>query len=196
MKVLRKFLRYGVYTVITVLGIVVVAILVFPYRWLGEQIFQEVHQLHQADAIVVLFGDGNGKGTWVGPESHRRVVYGVKLFQEGYAKKIIFSGGYPGGANLMAKFGAQLGISPQDMIVENRSRDTISNWDQTARIVKAQQWTSILLVSSASHVARAIPYARRELMRSLFHDFGAYVLYVVAGKQTYERIVDYVRKDR
>ena len=95
MKSFEKFLRYGVYLLLTGVGLAAVLILALPYRWIGAQIFQQVHQLHKADAIVVLFGDGNGKGTAVGRESHRRVVYGVKLFREGYAKKIIFSGGYP-----------------------------------------------------------------------------------------------------
>jgi len=216
MKAWRKFLHYGVYTVITVVGIAVVAILVFPYRWLDEKIFQEVHRLHQANVIVVLFGDSNEERTEVGRDTHRRVVYGVKLFQKGYAPKIIFSGGNPDGANLMAKFGAQLGVSSQDMIIENRSRDTISNWDNTARIVKARQWTSVLLVSRTSHVARAMriinphgitiypaavpynscdpPYTRVELMQAFWHDIAAYGLYVVSGKQAYERVVDYMRK--
>ena len=218
MKAFEKFLRYGIYMLLTSVGLAAVLILALPYRWIGAQIFQRVHHLRQADAIVVLFGDGNGKGTAVGRESHRRVVYGVKLFREGYAKKIIFSGGYPDGADLMVALALELGVAPQDMLVENRSRDTISNFDNTARLVQAQHGASVLLVSTASHVARALriinahgltiypaavpydtcepPYTRAELMQALWHDAGAYALYVVAGKQAYERVVAYVRKGR
>jgi len=216
MKSLKKFLRYGVYSIIIVIGIVVVAIMIFPCRWLGERLFQDVHHLHKTDAIVVLFHDYNEDGTGVNSESHRRVSYAVKLFREGYAGKIIFSGGRPRGANLMAKLGEQLGVSSQDILIENMSRDTIRNWENTSRIVNLNQWKSVLLVSSVFHLARTIritnpkgiavypaavpygscepPYTRRELRDSLFYNFGAYVLYTVAGKQNYERIVDYVRK--
>ena len=216
MKSLKKFFRYGVYGIILVVIIVVITLIIFPYRWLGEWVFQDVHNLHGADAIVVLFGDANEDGTGVGRETHRRVSYGVKLFHEGYAKNIIFSGGRPKGANLMAQLGEQLGVSPQAILIENNSRDTISNWENSSRIVKAKQWDSVLLVSSAFHVARAVritnpngisiypaavpydscdpPYMRRELMRSFFYNFGAYVLYAVAGEQNYERVVDYVTR--
>lgn len=218
MKSLKTFLRYGVYSIILVAGIAIITVMIFPYRWLGEWVFQDVHDLHQADAIVVLSSDYTEDGTWVGRETHRRVLYGVKLFQEGYAKTIIFSGGRPNGANIMAKFGEQLGVPPQAILIENMSRDTISNWENSSRIVKAHQWNSVLLVSSAFHIARAIritnpngitiypaavpydscdpPYTRRELRRSFFHNFGAYMLYAVAGERNYARVVDYVRKGR
>jgi uncharacterized SAM-binding protein YcdF (DUF218 family) len=216
MRSLKIFFRYGVYRIIIVAGIAVITILIFPYRWLGERIFQDVHDLHQADAIVVLFHGYNEDRTGVSRESHRRVSYGVKLFQEGYAKNIIFSGGRPDGANFMAQLGEQLGVSPEHIFIENRSRDTTRNWENTSRIVKAHQWDSVLLVSSTFHVARAIrinnpngitiypaavpydscgpPYTHYDLMRSFFHNFGAYVLYAVAGEQNYARIVDYVRE--
>jgi uncharacterized SAM-binding protein YcdF (DUF218 family) len=218
MKSLKTFLRYGAYSIIIVAGIAVITIMIFPYRWLGERVFQDVHDLHQADAIVVLFHGHNEDRTGVNRESHRRVSYGVKLFQEGYAKNIIFSGGRPDGANLMAQLGEQLGVSPKHIFIENRSRDTIRNWENTSWIVKAHQWNSVLLVSSTFHVARAIrinnpngitiypaavpydscepPYTHYDLMRSFFHNSGAYVLYAVAGERNYERVVDYVRKGR
>jgi uncharacterized SAM-binding protein YcdF (DUF218 family) len=217
MKSLRTLFRYGMYSTAIVLGITVISIMIFPYRWLGERVFQDVHDLHQADAIVVLFHDYNEDDTGVNRESQRRVSYGVKLFQEGYAKNIIFSGGRPKGAKFMAQLGEQLGVPPQNILIENRSRDTISNWENTSRIVKAHQWNSVLLVSSVFHIARAVriinpkeitiypaavpynscdpPHTRLELMRSLFHNFGTYVLYVVAGERNYERIVDYVRRN-
>lgn len=216
MKSLRKLLRYSVYSIIVVVAVATGSIMIFPYRWLGEQVFQKVHDLHKADAIVVLFGDGNGTGTGVGRESHRRVSYGVKLFQEGYADTIIFSGGNPQGAHLMANLAQQLGVPSHAILIEHLSYDTLSNWNNTARIVRAQQWTSVLLVSSTFHVARAIrilppgditiypaavpydlcdpQYTRREIRRSFFHNFNAYVLYVVVGERRYKQIVDYLRK--
>jgi uncharacterized SAM-binding protein YcdF (DUF218 family) len=217
MKSLRTFFRHSVYGIIFVFIIVVITLMIFPYRWIGERIFQDVHDLHQADVIVVLFHDYNEDGTGVSKESYCRVSYGIKLFQEGYAKNIIFSGGRPKGANLMAQLGEHQGVAPQAILIENRSRDTISNWENSSQIVKAKQWNSVLLVSSAFHVARAIritkpngitiypaavpydscnpPYTRYELMRSLFYNFGAYVLYAVAGERNYERVVDYVRRN-
>ena len=218
MKSLRTFFRHSVYGIIFVFIIVVITLMIFPYRWLGERIFQDVHDLHQADVIVVLFHDYNEDATGVSKKSYCRVSYGVKLFQEGYAKNIIFSGGRPKGANLMAQLGEHLGVAPQAILIENRSRDTISNWENSSQIVKAKQWNSVLLVSSAFHVARAIritkpngitiypaavpydscdpPYMRREMMRSFFHNFGAYVLYAIAGERNYERVVDYVRRNK
>lgn len=214
MKTWGKWLRYSL---LAGTGVVIV-FLWFPYQWLGERLWDVVHQLHPADVIVVLFGNGDGTNEGLGPESQRRARYGVKLLQDGLADKIIFSGGYPDGSDLMADFARQLGVPAEEIIVENRSYDTLSNWEYSTEIMRAHDWRSALLVSSVFHLTRTLqqiepheitiypaavpysackpPYTRRQLRSSFRHNVGAYLLYAVAGERYYQSVVEYIRLQR
>lgn len=208
-------IHYFVYGLLGFIAISTFILLFFPYRWLGNRILPCVHHLHQADVIVVLFGDGNAQGTGVGRETRRRISYGISLLQAGYAPSILFSGGHPDGANLMAERAQQSGVDSEVIFIENMSRDTFSNWENTAQIAETHGWTSVLLVSSVFHVARAllilepgtltlhpaaIPYdisephyTHRDLTKSFVHNTGAYLLYKMSGEHLYARIVSYLR---
>lgn len=123
------------------------------------------------DAIVVLGGGAAGKGT-LRPSneltdlSTRRTVCGVDLFAQGFAPRILFSGGDatiigsgPKEALEMKRLAQRLGVPEKAILIEGQSRTTYENALATKRLLGQ---TSILLVTSARHISRALGLFRKQ----------------------------------
>ncbi|MCB9602357.1 MAG: YdcF family protein [Sandaracinus sp.] len=117
----------------------------------------------RADAIVVLGNrppvDERGQ---VRPELRRRVETGVRLWKEGRAPLLVMTGGpAPSGhveAEVMRDLAIELGVRPEAIRTEGRSRDTIENAGFTLAALCADDATCeprVLLVSSPFHLPRA-----------------------------------------
>ena len=116
------------------------------------------------DAIVVLGAGVLEPGTLrpisdLSASSKNRVTCGVDLYQQGYAPKLVFSGGNghpfkdaPKDAHEMARWAERLGVSKDALVGEDQSRTTYENAMETRRLLGP---VSILLVTSASHLPRA-----------------------------------------
>jgi len=123
------------------------------------------------DAIVVLGGGAVGKGTLrpsneLSPASMARTICGATLFIQGFAPRMIFSGGDasifgqgPQEGAEMKRLALQLGVPEAATIVEDRSRTTYENAVETRRILGRG---SILIVTSAVHVPRALGLFRKQ----------------------------------
>jgi uncharacterized SAM-binding protein YcdF (DUF218 family) len=115
----------------------------------GEFIFKK-DDLKPADVIVVLAG-----------EQTERVEHGVKLFNEGWARKdrIIMAGGpivwKYSWAYLMKKHAEHLGISGKVILLEDKSRSTEEDAKFTKKILNKNGYKSIILVTSPYHSKRA-----------------------------------------
>ena len=115
--------------------------------------------LKQSDAIVVL-GAGVTENGWPGKFSLERTVKGVILYKQGYAHKLVFSGGwdhdgYISSAKAMLQVAEDLGVPKQNILFEDKSHDTHENALFTAELLKEHQLKSIILVTSASHMKRS-----------------------------------------
>lgn len=108
----------------------------------------------QYDAVIVL-GSGDA-----------RIAAGAEVMRQGRARALLYSGAV--GAwdvkRVRAAFRAA-GVQDSDVAVESRSRNTRENAVESARIVAERGWRTLLLVTSASHVDRAL---------GCFHDVGLY----------------------
>lgn len=113
-----------------------------------------------ADVIVVL-GGGINKDTHSLPWGvEERVAKGVELYRDGMASKIIVSGGithYAGEAEseVMAPYAEMLGVPAEDVIQEDRSKDTHTNAVYSAAIMQEKGWHTAIVVTSDFHTARA-----------------------------------------
>jgi uncharacterized SAM-binding protein YcdF (DUF218 family) len=129
--------------------------------WNAQQPPVKGEQYH---AIVVLAGGVLDPGTLrpatdLTSASKNRTSCGVELYQQGYAPKLIFSGGNGHAfkeasrdAPAMKRWAERLGVSPDAIVVEEQSRTTYENAIETKRLLGS---ASILLVTSASHLPRA-----------------------------------------
>ncbi|HJT19082.1 MAG TPA: YdcF family protein [Nitrospira sp.] len=117
------------------------------------------------DAIVVLSGGILDRGTLrpsdeLSSYSRDRTICGVDLYQQGYAPKLLLTGGDahvfrsgPIEALKMKEWAERLGVPRADIMTEEESRTTYENAIGTRRLLGP---SSIVLVSSAFHLPRAV----------------------------------------
>jgi uncharacterized SAM-binding protein YcdF (DUF218 family) len=116
------------------------------------------------DAIVVLGGGVLDRGTLrptveLSSYSRDRTTCGVNFYQQGYAKKLLLTGGDssifgsgPKEAEEMKRWAERLGVPEQAIVIEDGAKTTYENAVGTRQLLGK---ASILLVSSASHLPRA-----------------------------------------
>jgi len=126
------------------------------------------------DAIVVLGGGVLDRGTLrptveLTSISRERTTCGVDLYQQGYAPKLIVTGGDasifgsgPIEAVEMQRWAKRLGVPAGDIMTEDAARTTYENATGAKRLLGN---ASILLVSSASHLPRAAALFRKQGLR-------------------------------
>ncbi len=105
--------------------------------------------LAKADAIVAVSGDD-------GP----RTAMAVRLWKEGYAPVIVFSGGSldpesVSSAELMKREAVRLGVPAGAILVEPASMTTEENAGRTAELMREKGLRSAILVTSPYHQRRA-----------------------------------------
>ncbi len=118
-----------------------------------------------AEAIVVL---GAGADEACAPDFHsmRRTMLAARLFKEGRAPIVLFTGGQPPDracviSDVMAKFARELGVPAQDILVERVSSTTWENAVEAAKILRPRGVRKILLVSDSLHLRRGEACMRR-----------------------------------
>lgn len=112
----------------------------------------------RTQAVVVLSG-GWETAERLGKSTLERYKYGIKLFQDGYAPLLIFSGGNledrPAEADQMAETALADGFPYQALISENSSSTTWENVLFTKKILKEKNIKQIILVTSPYHMRRS-----------------------------------------
>lgn len=102
------------------------------------------------DAIVVVSGG----------DTTARVKEGIKLFNNGWAGKIIFSGAAadksgPSNASVMKTMAINSGISEDDIYIDEYSENTKQNAQNTQSIFSKMNIKNVILVTSGYHQRRA-----------------------------------------
>ena len=115
-------------------------------------------KLAHADAIVAISGGETGA----------RTQEAVRLYNEGYAPLIIFSGAAldpngPSNARAMANAAEQAGVPASAIRLDETSVNTRENAANVAKIITNEGAKSIILVTSPYHQRRALITFRRAL---------------------------------
>lgn len=139
-------------------------------NWLAQSLeWQNIPktELPTADAIVIL-GGATRSQFYPRPDvdftdAGDRVWYGANLYRAGKAPKIIVSGGrisWKGAgkseAEDITKLLVTMGIPKLDIIPEGNSFNTRDNAVNVQQILQAQNFKTILLVTSAMHMPRSM----------------------------------------
>jgi len=171
--------------------------------WIWEQGRQE--ELVPADAIVVL-----GAAQWNGrpsPVLQARLDRAIALYRQGYAPLLVLTGGSLAGdpfseASAGRDYALAQGVPAEAILVEEESRSTAENLRGAWQLLAPRQARSILLVSDAFHMGRALaiardlgflahpapayssPIAQRPLEEALYiiREAAALILYWIVGK--------------
>lgn len=108
-----------------------------------------------ADAALVLSGDVD----------YLRVRRAAGLQRSGRVRFLLVTGAGVGGdsGRELASQARRLGVPDDAIVIEDRSTTTRENVLNAAPIVGGRGWTHVLLVTSASHMGRALRAARRAM---------------------------------
>jgi uncharacterized SAM-binding protein YcdF (DUF218 family) len=119
------------------------------------------------DAIVVLGGalnpgpDPQTLGE-LGADTLRRCVYAAQLYHDGTRIPIVVSGGNLNPdysefslAEAMREFLIDLGVPEENIVLEDRSKNTLENAIYTAKILQERKLQRVALVTDGSHLKRA-----------------------------------------
>jgi len=112
-----------------------------------------VDTFSQADAIVVLGGDGG---------NFFRVQQAVNLFQEGHAPVVVFSGGTLkdaglacSSAQLSLEAAQKLGLPIDTTIIADDAASTYDEAVNLRRLAQQHHWRSLIVVTDLFHTRRA-----------------------------------------
>ena len=104
----------------------------------------------KADAIVVVSGG----------DTSARTAEGIKLYKNGWANKLIFSGAAkdtdgPSNAEVMRQQAQTSGVPANTILIEDLSVNTQQNAANTQQILASNNFNDIILVTSGYHQRRA-----------------------------------------
>lgn len=131
------------------------------------------HYNGSVDYIIVL-GSWSGNGT-IPPLLKSRVDAGINYYRDvkekyGHSPKFVVSGGkgddeIKSEAQVMAEYLLSLGINYEDIIVEDRAKNTFENFEYSKGLIE-KDWSKIeepkiIFTTSNYHVMRANGYAKR-----------------------------------
>jgi uncharacterized SAM-binding protein YcdF (DUF218 family) len=105
--------------------------------------------LQRSDAVIVISGD----------EDQARLRHGVRLWREGWAPRLVFSGaareGPVSNAAAMRSLAMLDGVPSGAILLDERAADTYGNALNTRRILEEHRLGSAILVTSPYHLQRA-----------------------------------------
>ncbi|KKS34900.1 MAG: hypothetical protein UU95_C0007G0037 [Parcubacteria group bacterium GW2011_GWC2_42_12] len=106
-------------------------------------------RIKKSDAVVCLEGD-----------HYVRLERALEIFQQGWAKKILVSGGFEAPpfsvpAGILAKELYKNGVPKNKVILEEKSLNSYEQGVEVMKIIKEKKWQKIILVASHFHQIRA-----------------------------------------
>jgi uncharacterized SAM-binding protein YcdF (DUF218 family) len=136
-----------------------------------ERDFQPVNAKRVKADVIVVLGGGTRDRSWLGlkpepgEESLKRVVESVALYKALHIP-VLLTGGtgdvvqpHLSDADAMARAAMDLNILEKDILIENKSRNTL----ESARAVKDMlKGSRIVLVTSAYHMKRSVALFRKQ----------------------------------
>jgi uncharacterized SAM-binding protein YcdF (DUF218 family) len=149
-------LKWGAARVLSALAVLFLAVFVWSYvREIRRVVQQPVSSWTEdtgADCAVVVTGGPN------------RIREGVDLLARKVVQKLIISGVHPqaGLRDIFALWPFYGELHDQDVILERRSRTTFGNAQQSLPLVEALRCRDLLLITSRTHMQRALKTFRAE----------------------------------
>ena len=116
-----------------------------------------------ADVIIVLGAAAYESG--VAPVFAERINHAANLYKEGYADNVILTGGVAEGnhisdAEIASYYAEEVGISPDDLYLEELSSVTLENLRYSKEIMDENGFETAIIVSDPLHMKRAMVMAK------------------------------------
>lgn len=125
--------------------------------------YSKKNETQKADVGIVL-----GAGIWndePSPVFRERINHSIKLYNNGYIKKIIFTGGKAEGKKFSESYVAKiyaenLGVNSKDIFIEEKSKITQENLKFAKEIMIENDFSKAILISDPLHMKRAVMIAK------------------------------------
>ena len=125
--------------------------------------FSTKDQKCKADVAIIL-----GAATYdgeVSPVYQERINHGITLYREGYARKLIVTGGMASGnsisdADAAKQYAVSKGIPENDILTEDESVITQENLENSKRIMDENGYDTAIIVSDPLHMKRSMLLAK------------------------------------
>lgn len=136
---------YRLITILFVIGILFFGAVSWIARYLSPQ-----DELRKSDAIVAISGG----------DTSARTKEAIRLYKNGWAEKLIFSGAAldplsPSNAEAMQELANESGIPEEDIYLEETAQNTAQNALGSTQILKDLAIERVILVTSPYHQRRA-----------------------------------------
>lgn len=147
--------------ILLVITVLLVALIAAGLATVGYYLSPQ-SDLVKADAIVAISGG----------ETAARTQEAVRLYKDGWAPKLIFSGAAldpnsPSNARIMALAAEKEGVPASDIYLDETSSNTRENAKNVSDIITSAGFKSIILVTSPYHQRRALIIFQRFLGSSV-----------------------------
>lgn len=159
-----KWLRFlaSVFLVLFLAGKILVSWTEFPFKM--AEWFAVKADLKKTDVILVLSGGADQDRKVLEGVTLAREIYGIQLWRQGCAPKILFSGGqvsekYLHDSLYMKELAVNLGVPAEAILVENESRNTLENIRSSKKVMEENGLRTALLVTSPLHMRRSLFFA-------------------------------------
>ncbi len=133
------------------------------WQYVSIERFGAAIQPRKADVIIVL-----GAQVWgyePSPSLRERCDWAYDLYKQGYALKMILSGGHGSGyvseAEAMRRYLERKGVPGDAMLLEDQSNSTRTNLQYSQRIMQREGMKTAILVTNRFHQKRAQLIARQ-----------------------------------
>lgn len=96
-----------------------------------------------------------------------RIKHGIHLYKSETVQKILFTGGIVHGrkyaeAEVAYHYAIRMGVSPQDIILENKATNTIENIRWIKKHLDTTNYQMIFLITDSIHIQRALLITEKE----------------------------------
>ena len=143
-------------------GLAVIAVAVIGIIFSIGFFLSPQDKLQHADLIVAISGG----------ETSQRTQEAVRLYKEGYAPKLLFSGAAadhsgPSNAAAMEEQALEAGVPAADILIEEASSTTAENASNATPLIHQINASGIILVTSPYHQRRAYLNFRQSLGKNM-----------------------------
>ena len=149
---------------------IIIAVAAFATVVIGLSIYLAPDDLAHCDVRPSDKGDCRAADAVVavsGGDTAARTREAIKLYQNGWGSKLIFSGAAqdksgPSNAEVMRREARGAGVPEDDILIEESGETTKQNAEKTRSIFERNGISSVILVTSAYHQRRAgLEFAKR-----------------------------------
>lgn len=155
------------------IGLLLIAVILGGYTVYNIYSFAN-NKVEKSDGILVL--GCRVKGEVPSLSLERRMETALELYNSGYGKKIILSGGMGPGesiteAEAMRRYFADKGIDEKNLLIEDKSTSTYENFKYSKILMDKNNIKTLVVVSNGYHLKRASEIADKFNIKAYYKGF-------------------------